>query len=295
MLILPKPARDEFALGFIGRLCHINLVSSFFEMMQSLRIYYEVPSEAGAYLNALALLSGKDLRDFVASHTVAPAMLLARGRLDAGRLGGKRCGRIGDERNPLKLARGKAYFCRECIEQQRHVHGFPFWNRVHQLPGIYWCPWHRVPLLSCSGLIMQRALPSAGAAVADQVTVSIENFGNPFLNQFNEIMMDFLARPGIHDKSSLAALLRGRAGELGLNSEGEAGAARYLSDLAFEVCPPWWLVDVFGGTEKVSGRFFRPIDDVLSAGPVGGRAYALAIALLFAPDEWPGLRCKSQQ
>ena len=293
MLILPKPTKDEFALGFIGRLCHVNLVSSYFDMMRSLLAHYGLISEAGAYLKALALLSEKDLQDFVAAHSIAPAML-TNWNVFAGRLGGKVHRKIGDERNPLKLARKQAYLCPKCIEQQRHDLGFSFWHRVHQLPGIYWCPWHQTTLLGCDGLLMQRALPSVEAALPEREPAPAEDFGNRILHNFSEVMMSFLAYSGRHAKSGFSAHLRSRAVELGLSVDKQTSAGRHLSDLASETCPAWWLDNVFGWRGKEMGRYFQPIDGALSAGLVGARAFALAIALLFAPDEWQGLGIKTR-
>lgn len=291
MLILPKPVKDEFALGFIGRLCHINLVSSYFEMMRSLLVHYGLKSKAGAHLQALALLSGKSLQDFVSAHTIAPAAQTNWG-VRAGRLGGKVRRSIGDERNPLKLTRQQAYLCPECIERQRLDLGFPFWHRAHQLPGIYWCPWHRSPLLGCDSLLIQRALPSIEVAQPERAPASAEDAENLTLQCFSDIMMGFLAYPERHRKTEFADRLRSKAVAIGLSVVEEPFGGRHLSDLACEKLPAWWLDAVIGMRGKSSGSHFKPIDGVLSAEPVGARTYALATALLFGPDEWQSLGIK---
>lgn len=292
MLILPKPAKNEFALGFIGRLCHLNSARSHFELMRSLVVHYGLRSEQGAYLHALSLIAGTGLQDFVSTHTIAPAMLINWNAF-AGRLNGKGHGRIGDDRNPLKLARNRAYFCPRCLEQQCHAIGFPFWHRAHQLPGVYWCPWHRTALLACSDLAMQKTVPSPSFAEPECVPVAETDFLNPVLEHFTNIMMGLLAHPGSHSKDTLTISLRIRAVELGLNVGEQSNSGRRLSDLAGATCPAWWLEDTFGWRRNMEGGYFKPIDDVLFAEPTSARAYVLAIALLFDPDEWQSLRIEN--
>lgn len=292
MPILPIPAKDEFALGFIGRLCHINLVNSS-EMMRGLLSHYGLKSERGAYLEVLALLAGKDQRDFVMAHTIAPAMLMG-GRVFNGLLGGSWYRRIGDERNPLKLARKQAYFCPRCLEQQRHDLGFTFWHRVHQIPGIFWCPWHRTVLLGSHGSVVKRTLPSFDLAQPEQAPITAEHFRNPVLQYFSEIMMGFLVQPEHHYNIEFSFLLRRRAIELGLGVDVQSTPGWYLSDIANDACPAWWLNDVFWWGGKVAGGYFKPIDDALSTELASARTYALAIALMFTPDEWQSLGIKAQ-
>lgn len=290
-LILPKPLKDEFALGLIGRLCHINSINSFVGIMRNLLAHFGLKSEQGAYLEALALSAGMGLQDFVLAHTIAPAML-TQWNVVAGRLGGNGRFQLGDERNPLKLARKRAYFCPRCLEQQRHDLGFSFWHRAHQLPGIYWCPWHWTALLGANGGVMQSALPSLSYAEPGCVTAAEKDILNPTLYLFSNIMMDCLARPRRHSRSQLVARLRIRAIERGLNVDEKSSPGRRLSDLAGTTCPAWWLEDVFGWRSKEADCHFKPIDGALLAEPMdsmGARAYVLAIALLFAPNEWKNL------
>jgi len=47
-------------------------------------------------------------------------------------------------------------FCRECFEVDRTRWGEPYWHRVHQVPGVYICPIHRIPLCRSRLLPMNR-------------------------------------------------------------------------------------------------------------------------------------------
>lgn len=37
-------------------------------------------------------------------------------------------------------------FCPQCLEQERKVYGEGYWHRLHQVPGVYMCREHRIPL-----------------------------------------------------------------------------------------------------------------------------------------------------
>lgn len=36
--------------------------------------------------------------------------------------------------------------CLACVEEEKTRYGEPYWHRVHQLPGVFWCPNHEQPL-----------------------------------------------------------------------------------------------------------------------------------------------------
>lgn len=46
-------------------------------------------------------------------------------------------------------------FCPQCLEQDRIVHGEPYWHRVHQLPNVFFCFEHHCPLQTICPLCNQ--------------------------------------------------------------------------------------------------------------------------------------------
>jgi hypothetical protein len=52
---------------------------------------------------------------------------------------------IGTRHTDVKNPRWLRY-CTQCVELQKSIYGIPYWRRVHQLPGVYVCPDHRVLL-----------------------------------------------------------------------------------------------------------------------------------------------------
>ena len=47
-------------------------------------------------------------------------------------------------------------YCRECFDVDKNRWGEPYWHRVHQVPGIYMCPIHMIPLYRSRLLPMNR-------------------------------------------------------------------------------------------------------------------------------------------
>jgi hypothetical protein len=278
MLILPKPAKDEFALGYIGRLCHINFKKSSFEMMRALVTEYGLKSRKGAYINALALTSGMDARQFVQLHTLHPIVMQGRDVMD-GRAGGMTRREYGDERNPLKLSQKHAHFCLDCVEEQRQEFGYSYWNRIHQLPGIYWCPWHQRELLSSSSSCISTMLPSNQMASLHP-RLGYEGQGQFIVHRYGETMMGFMRSEKRTTLAELATHLREKAEVVGLSVDKKSAESSYLSDLVFQRFPSWWLKLEYGTAQKKIGQYFAPIDGALVGEAVGSRGYALAVSLL---------------
>jgi hypothetical protein len=286
MLILPKPVKDEIALGYIGRLCYINHKQSLFKMMQALCVHLGLKSTSGAYLTALAMMSDMDVQNFLWSHTLMP-VITPDVRVFVGGIGGGWHRHVSAEKNPLRLPKKLAYFCSDCIDQQRQVFGFAYWNRVHQLPGIYWCPWHRKELLCVNGIVMSRNIPPIDDASQLNPPLGYsKDVQHTILHRYGEVMTDFLMHPGRNFLVELAPPLRAKAVALGITVEDKPDGGQYLSDFAFERFPKWWLKKEFKVEAKTVGHYFHPIDDALLGEKADSRTYALAIAMLFDSDQW---------
>jgi|GEM_PF-3675513 len=50
-------------------------------------------------------------------------------------------------------------FCEGCIAEDHRMLGETYWRRVHQLPGVYCCPWHLCPLIGVSSRPFRRHVP----------------------------------------------------------------------------------------------------------------------------------------
>jgi hypothetical protein len=103
---------------------------------------------------------------------------------------------------------------------------------------------------------------------------------HPILNRYNEVIMGFLNGSGPIDEIELLMLLRTKAEQKGINISMWASEQPFLSDIAFDIVPHWWLRDAVDVSEKSPGEFLMKIDDAVCVPRVGTRVYALAAAII---------------
>lgn len=193
MLILPKPAQDELAHGYWGRLSHINLFSdpdkAIRAFSRELSIEKHVSQKAFTLAAAASVTNGQ----FIRSHTLLPYVLAPRNQKPEECIGYKRGGRRGTPEPILALAREEAYFCTECAQIQKQTLGYTYWLRKHQLPGILWCPTHEIRLQSVSRQQLYAAPPHSGSSksLASEICNAREQ---QTLRRFADISTGFLVR-----------------------------------------------------------------------------------------------------
>lgn len=66
--------------------------------------------------------------------------------------------------------------CPHCVRQDRAEHGRAFWHRVHQAPGVLYCPFHKVPLWR-SNVDTARAAANEIRSVDESTALTRERFG----------------------------------------------------------------------------------------------------------------------
>jgi hypothetical protein len=88
------------------------------------------------------------------NHTVFPYYLLFRPLQHRSRaMSTLRSGRIAELKERIGVApirfggQCSMKACRGCIEIDRRTHGLAYWHVTHQLPGVWWCPVHGIPLM----------------------------------------------------------------------------------------------------------------------------------------------------
>lgn len=285
MYLLPSPAEDEFSLGYLGRLSHLNLANSADAFARDLTKFFGFESDAGVRLKVLARAASLSCADFLHAHTIAPAIVCGKG-VARGLVGGLLSYPCPDQRNPLQLPEASAYFCEACLAEQLVKSGFGYWHRVHQLPGVYWCPWHKSPLVQCEGRYVHEKLPSWAFVVRDDTPPVRNSIDNPILNRYNDVIMGFLRGQGVIDEMELLFLLTAVAKRKGINTSMWASTEPFLSDIVFDIVPHWWLQDIVDVSQKVTGQFFADIDDAVCAARVGTRVYALATAILLEGEAY---------
>lgn len=284
MIILPKLVQDELALGYVGRLCHINLVSRP-EIEKALLAHYQLQRGTEFVLGALGCVSGEAVDEVAFRHTLLPFIANAK-------LPRRKPSWPVRELDPLRLVRKFAYFCIECMAQQKQHYGFTYWKRGHQLPGIYWCHQHHEPLVGATKELVSSRLPSLNLREFELDGRWRGDITNPILARYAQMCLRYFSGVRRRALREFVPILRDKALEIGLQVERQSTPEMFLSDLAREHCPDWWLKDVFKGygMHKLPGAFYPSIDGVLLySGRVDFRTYALAIALLQITDEQLGV------
>ncbi|WP_026023446.1 TnsD family Tn7-like transposition protein [Lysinibacillus boronitolerans] len=76
------------------------------------------------------------------------------------------------------------YYCAECLKEQLKSNGEGFWNRIHQIPGIFVCTRHKTPLLEYSLKISEMGF-------INYLIPTIEDIREP-LRSYSEELMKYL-------------------------------------------------------------------------------------------------------
>lgn len=132
--------------------------------------------------------------------------------------------------------------CEDCIREDIDAHGFAYWHRRHQLPGVFVCPTHGHPLrrskirINGSGRSML-FLPNDGEIVATN-TSGISDLQQPMLQRISIISASALDAPlpgGYSPQVLLATYRHGLKQQGLLTKSGRVRATDYLK----------WLSDRF--------------------------------------------------
>lgn len=284
MLIVPTAMPDEFVLGFWGRIHALNCLTTPSQTIEALIDYLSVEPSDIARVQALALAANMDFQAFTQNHTLIPV----HGAISqhfAGETHGS-LSRSKSIRCTWKLLQKKeAQFCSACAAEQRAQWGYSYWKRNHQLLGVDWCPEHGIMLLSSVDTAFLTDAPCRCVSSTARSEIDREKSYWPVLERYASIMNAYLAkttRTAIHE---VANLLRPLAAAKGLSTR-NSKTANYLSDIAVEILPGWWLESVFPSLNtKLPHRPFPALDNTVMSGYAMPPAYALAMALLCESTE----------
>ncbi|HSH96841.1 MAG: TniQ family protein [Methylophilaceae bacterium] len=191
-MLLSKPLDGELISGYSGRLRVLNGYANMKRTWRALSDFHKKPM----YLTHLLAMSAQlDIVDITLNHSLLPY---------------RRCSTptvtyfIDEFKNPnyidyniFRTSGINPGFCRNCIQQDLSKHGYSYWRREHQVPGIDWCPEHEEPLQRTSDpnafenlpidflnsqnfateQIEQR--PEAGSLVDRYIKISLALINNP--------------------------------------------------------------------------------------------------------------------
>lgn len=293
MVVCPAPLADEIATGYKGRIIRFNGWSSETEAMRFLLSWLckekTYQKSNLARLQLLAVVAGMEIAEFVRKHTVLPLLRAVAGKLPIVPHGSL-------ERptllwtHAMRELRSGAYFCLQCVDDDSEKFGVPYWHRQHQLPGLYWCPWHKASLswveTSHTFLSSPTNYLDSHYRIPGQWADAIRN--DPFVNRFIDICLLFFDRAQPLDELNLGRAALVRAAELGLHSGHGEITKPLLSDLINQRFPSKWLNSIVPGLPaKKTGEYWRAVDAAVRSGRPGVSAtiYALIFSALYDSDE----------
>lgn len=284
-LYIPALMPDEFISGYLGRIACINGYKSDRPSRLALRKWhdYHFPGKPCTTLTTqLADANGIDTFSFAKHHTLIPIIRAVSSFLAEQRHGDPN-GHGLLWTHGSRILRNDLQFCTECINEDLDYHGFSYWRRSHQLPGIDWCTKHAVPLLTVSTTKSLWSEPATLKTYKPSYVIhdsDIEN--NPTLNRYAETLSFALDLDHPIVPAAISKHLGLKAIEMGLRRYPK-GDNPTLSDLALRSLPASWLARHFPKlTEKRTGMYLYEYDGVCST---SGKAhpstsYILAAAIL---------------
>lgn len=230
---------------------------------------------------ALALAARLDEAEYLRQHTLLPLVSFFNDEL-RGSASNRGVGSLIGKATFRRTPRDRAFFCDQCVDEEKTRYGTSYWHVAHQIPGTYGCPLHPNQPLSTVALKAFDELPSAELTGIQHCSATLME--HAAVRRFNEacFAMFALRKPFSTVELRSALIRRGRSAGLRI---GLGGGRLLLSDVASELLPGEFLQDAFhpgNRSPKVRGKPYFGIDAVLNRSvqcPVV--SIALALALLY--------------
>lgn len=288
MLIRPILFSEELSRGYMGRVMCFNGVSRESEIVALMRLWAGLSDKswrATPGLELLSKVSGVALPLFAVRHTTMP---LLRGITSCKPELSHGCDSNREVlwNSGMRLLRDGAYFCEQCVYDDQGSLGLSYWHRVHQIPGLHWCPTHFAPLkcLAKKSAFFQSPAYCINHAQATSEESIRELMGNEFIQRFLDICFRLLKRSDPIDGQFATGILRAKARRFGFHAHDGSVARPLLSDAAiFQFGRPW-LATVFPALAiKKEGELLPAFDRVvhMRGSSFTTITYAIACALLY--------------
>jgi hypothetical protein len=148
-----------------------------------------------------------------------------------------------------------------------------------------WCTEHAAELTCTPEALFLNGTPKIELSTANHHEYESGKSYTPVMERYRDIMMGYLERTFRVGSAEVVKVLRPIAATKGIATTNK-NPGRYLSDIAQEQLPGWWLNKLFPsiGT-KLANTPFRPLDNTVGSGFAMAHAYALAMALLYESSE----------
>lgn len=287
MIIRLQPLPDELDLGYWQRLMQMNGGRSNRYISDFLSEWCE--SEEGvvnyrSHASMMRTVADITFQEFVMRHTTTPLRrAITSDQPDLAHwLINSHC--VLSECGFHALKRG-AYFCKNCAAEDQTFHGFSYWRREHQLPGVYWCPKHGDNLYFVGEKVAFSCSPAACGASAIQLEGAWLEHGkeNRYIQRAFDICSALIDRAAPLSEQQVSKALVQRASEFGFQLFFyQRNMKPLLSDRVLECFGRAWSAAVFPMLfGKETGEFSHQLDGVFFGTKSSVMDYVLAAAVLF--------------
>ncbi|HEJ2566226.1 TPA: TniQ family protein [Pseudomonas aeruginosa] len=152
---LPAPFPDETLHSMFSRYHKLSYNGDYRNSLQELigrRIcnsLHDLPTFLSEFSHRANNSIGYSLERLIIDHTAYPyfSRFLRADQIDMcrARVEGNMHRRGGGRGLGFAHIRGQLLprFCSQCVEADLSMYGQPYWHRIHQLPGVWICPWHK--------------------------------------------------------------------------------------------------------------------------------------------------------
>lgn len=281
MLLIPELLPDEFAGGYCGRIRILNGIHDYKRTMMALRSELGMAGTLGGDPTVSVLAAAARIRidTFVREHSLT-VFHRAVTHKNHNKPHGSPTERTLLRRSWWKGSGKLAFHCWQCEKEDFNFWGYSYWRRIHQIPGLDWCPKHGVPLHGTSILAFEK-LPLVDRGRSTVVAAGDES--HPIIRRYIDIALGLLDLPKPIPSPRLAPRLGHVSRSQGCRTS-RSGRRRLLSDRIRDEVPHSWLVRHFPDiANKVSANFVGSFDSICGSrgDACATKSYVLGAAVLY--------------
>jgi len=282
-LNIPKMLPDELGTAYLEHVAHGNILNTknLLSRACNAKPRFNRPSNA----QLIAEIAGLSDKDFVCFHTCKP-FYSAFESAEHWCYPHGTCERR-PPKNPMLVHKRVGYYlCPECSSEDVYFWGRSYWRRSHQIPGVFWCLKHEIPLIVAQDECLH-CQPHEVIDASRQCTSSPFSGGNTIPGRYQKLVNSLLDFQIPVFSPRIISALKQKLSRENYSCRTNAYGRRFLSDTVLENCPHQWCNDLFPNFHnKKAGQHFREIDGIEFGQNAQTIAYVLALAVLYDdPDE----------
>ena len=239
---VPRVLPDEHVFSWCGRMYRINDVDKTMSPGMSYRSFLPFKIEG---LAELACLAGMDSEGLLRRHTMVPFVRAVVRDSTCVDSEGRR--NVDSDLTPRLAVRWSSLrYCPDCVARDRRKRGFAYWRRMHQLPGVFWCPLHKSALIATSEKTTYAEEPGDQIAGEDASLGLWPSLSEvcPSVKAYIHMAIRTLRRPRPIGTSSMAIRLNALVLALQPTGLAVSGKALQLKNAVEGAFPIEWLAKV---------------------------------------------------